>query len=245
MRSYDPSSEYDTEEATKINAEPWQLDLLSMNPSYTCWGPHEDYMCKESGAWDSRQVFDSWADFGPWELDDLNEVVNFYFSVNRAAKDCESCGGYGLTPEANGLSQSFHNGWGKHLTQDEVDALWDGHRLRCDFKEKPTAEQVNEWARTVRVLGHDAINRHICLEARTKRLGIEKYCPDCKGEGYIYTSDVSTVSLTLWVLHPRKGCSRGVEVANIQQSELPAVFAYLRKAANRNANRFSKIPTGE
>jgi len=244
MRSYDPSSECDTEEATKINAEPWQLALLAMNPGYTSWGPHEGYMRKEGGGWDSRQMFESWADFGPCKLHDLNEIVNFYFSVDRAAKECETCAGTGLTQEANSLSKTFHSGWDRHLTQDEVDALWEGNRLRHDFKEKPTAEQVNTWARNKRFFGHDAINRIICIEARTKRLGITRWCPDCEGNGFTHTSDVATVSLTLWVLHPRKGCSRGIEVANITQEELPKVFAYLREAADRNANRFSKIPTG-
>src|SRR5574343_669407 len=241
MRSYDPNSEYDAEQLKKIKAEPWQVELLLLNPDYTCWGPHEDYMWKEESGWDSRQLFESWDDFGPWELDDLHEIVNFYFSVSRASKECESCSGSGLTQAADKLNNTFHSWWGKNLTQDEADALWDANRLRRDFKEKPTAEQVNEWAKTARGLAHDAINRHICLDARTKRLGIEKHCPDCKGDGYIYTSDVSTVSLTLWMLHPRKGCSRGVEVANITQDELPKVFSYLRQAADRNANRFSKI----
>jgi len=245
MRNYDHSSKYDIEEAAKIKAEPWQLDLLAMNPSYTCWGPFEDYMSNEGSGWDRRQLFDTWSDFGPWKLDDLNEVVNFYFSVNREAKDCETCEGTGLTEQANQLSRDFHNGWSKHLVQDEVDALWEEGRLHYKFKEKPTAEQVNEWAINARGLGHDATNRCVCPDARTKRLGIEKHCPVCGGDGYIYTSEVAHVSLTLWILHPRKGCSRGVEVANIQRSELPAVFAYLREAADRNANRFSKIPTGE
>jgi hypothetical protein len=47
----------------------------------------------------------------------------------------------------------------------------------------------------------------------------------------------------MWVLHPRKGCSRGVEVKNIKQNELPEIFKYLRSAADRNAERFGKIST--
>jgi hypothetical protein len=63
-------------------------------------------------------------------------------------------------------------------------------------------------------------------------------------EGYVYTEDTAHVNLVLWLLHPRKGCSRGVEIQRIQQEDLPEVFEYLRKAADRNAERFSKIPAG-
>jgi hypothetical protein len=44
------------------------------------------------------------------------------------------------------------------------------------------------------------------------------------------------------VLHPRKGSSRGVEVQNIQEPELPTVYRYLRDAAQRNAYRFAAVP---
>ena len=55
-------------------------------------------------------------------------------------------------------------------------------------------------------------------------------------------ADEATVSLQLWVLHPRKGCSAGVYIKTITQDALPAVFDFLAKAADRNAERFSKIP---
>ena len=50
------------------------------------------------------------------------------------------------------------------------------------------------------------------------------------------------VSLVLWWTHPRKGCSRGLMVNNIQESELVSVFAFLKEAAKRNAERFGRIP---
>jgi len=87
---------YDEEEAAELNAERWQLDLLNLNPSYVHWGPHEDYMWKEKEGWDGRVINDTWADFGPWPLDEYNECVNFYFSVIRDSKDCPTCGGNGL-----------------------------------------------------------------------------------------------------------------------------------------------------
>ena len=33
--------------------------------------------------------------------------------------------------------------WSDKLNQHEVDVLWEVGRLRCDFKEKPTADEVN------------------------------------------------------------------------------------------------------
>lgn len=51
------------------------------------------------------------------------------------------------------------------------------------------------------------------------------------------------LSLTLWILHPRKGCSRGVEIKKIEKHEMESVYAFLRSGAERNAERFSKLPT--
>lgn len=90
--------------------------------------------------------------------------------------------------------------------------------------------------------GHDAINRHILIEARLKRFGIPKTCTVCDGHGYEYIEPEAHVNLILWILHPRKGCSCGAEIQRIQQDELKEVFAFLRTAAKRNAERFSKIP---
>jgi len=67
----------DNEEAKRLNAEPWQLALLKANPSYCGWGPHEDYMGGKGEGWNSRIIVPTWAEFGPWNLDELNECANF------------------------------------------------------------------------------------------------------------------------------------------------------------------------
>ena len=128
--------------------------------------------------------------------------------------------------------------WSTALTQDEVDALWDQHRLQLEFKEKPTAAQVNKWAKG-RGIGHDAINSWICIEQRLKRLGIPEKCPTCDGDTRLFTGP-AYMQLVLWVLHPRKGASRGVEV-RFEEYELPEVLAYLREAARRSAERFKGV----
>lgn len=258
---------YDESDAKELNAEPWQLDLLKLNPAYPHWGPHEDYMTKEGSGWDSRQLFENWAEFGPWGLDELNECVNFYFSVRRESVECSECGGNGYHPDAQRVVNTFYphqchsigvpasEAWNDKVTQDEVQALVDANRLhdlthhwtpgegwkRNDPANVPTAEEVNAWQRG-RSLGHDCINRMILIEARLARLGLPKNCPTCGGNGYVHTAPAAHVSLTLWWLHPRKGCSRGLEVNNIERADLPAVFAFLRSAADRNAERFAKIP---
>lgn len=106
--------------------------------------------------------------------------------------------------------------WCYKLTQDEVQALVDAGRLmdftrvprnekqRADVEKKiaaggnswlpydngyvPTAEEVNEWAKTG--FGHDSINRWICVETRLKRMGItETECSVCQGCGVLWPDD--------------------------------------------------------
>lgn len=197
--------------------------------------------------WSGRAIIPSYKDFG-WALDDLNEVVNFYFSLNRASVTCPRCDGSGLNPESHQLAEDFYDfagtgrRWREKLTQDEVNLLWEQDRL-WDFKELPTAAQVNDWASGSRI-GHDAINRWLVVEQRARRLGVWGDCPHCV-DGEIYTEDAAHLELTLWVIHPRKGASRGVQIERIEQDELPFAIAYLRQAAERNANRFSRLPVSE
>lgn len=165
---------YDESEAAELNAEQWQLDLLKLNPDYLGWGPHEDYMFVEGESWESRVIKASWKEFN-WKLDELNECVNFYFSVARASEQCRMCSGCGVVG-------------------NQFDTVW---------------------------------------------------CPECSGDGTVYTAPTAHVTLTLWMLHPRKGCSRGVEVSLIERDDLPAVFAWLRQAAERNAKRFSALPAAQ
>jgi hypothetical protein len=154
------------------------------------------------------------------------------------------------------------SGWNDKITQDEVEVLVNEHRLsgsgywRWDATTKayvktgkpmPTAKEVNAangpgGSSFSSGFGHDAINRHILIETRAKRLGVYGRCDQCGGSGSVFTAPEARLGLVLWVLHPRKGCSRGVDIKNIEQSELPDVYAYLSQAAERNAARFAKIP---
>jgi hypothetical protein len=289
------------------------------------WGPHEDYMWKpgrdedpednphgKDSGWESRVLIEKWADFG-WELGELNEVVNFYFSINRPARDCETCKGYGHHPDAQWVTESWYrhsspftksdanelrakavleqfgsrfndsavgrgtlppndvlarygqpflehcvttmeNGgeWSTNLTQDEVDELVKEGRL-SDFTREwvqgegwkptghsPTAAEVNAKAKTSAMV-HDAINSWICQRRRCERLGIPYECPTCEGHGKLFTGPAH-LSLTLWALHPRKGASRGVEIKHVERGEVAKAVEFLQRAAERNAERFSRLP---
>lgn len=297
----DMRSKDDRESIADLKPEPWMLDLLRMNPSYTHWGPGEDYMWVEKKeGWNSQVNLDKWTDF-KWELDELNECPNFYFELHRPSEDCKTCCGTGEHPDAQWISESFYrhsspftlptieeeqaaaimaqfgakrNGlhgrgsyppeelfskygpafryfceemkiygyWNNRITQDECDALIKEGRL-TESEDPVTAESVNGGQSPGGFgLRHDGINRMILVDTRCKRLGVPLECPDCKGKGYFYTASQAHVRLVLWMIHPRKGASRGVRIERIEQSELPAVYAFLRQAAKRNAQRFSKIP---
>jgi hypothetical protein len=247
---------FDKDDAKDLKADKWMLDLLKLNPAYTSWGPYEDYMRGPKDGWNSPQFRDGWEslDFG---LDDLNEVVNFYFEIERANKPCVACDSSGQNPATKKIADDYYDfdntgrRWRDNITQEEVEALQAKGRL-CSWdaaqkKRVPlvvTAEQVNEANRRGGLFGelvHDSINCWILVEARARRLGVYGNCAECRGSGHIYTEPKAHVNLILWVLHPRKGCSRGVEVKNITRKDLPKVFAYLKRAAQRNANRFRKV----
>jgi hypothetical protein len=152
MRSYDPNNKWDREELARMNASPWQVAMLSVNPEYTGWGPHEDYMCGERDGWDSKQMFATWKAFGPWALDDLNECVNFYFELRRESVQCPTCeDGNGYHPSAQEIVNTFYEhqchargipsarAWHDKITEDEAKALIDARR----FSAHETALSIN------------------------------------------------------------------------------------------------------
>ena len=61
------------------------LELLKVNPKYVLWGPYEDYMAKdpEKRGWDAPVIATNWQEFGIKNLDEYNEVVHFYFDLQR------------------------------------------------------------------------------------------------------------------------------------------------------------------
>lgn len=278
MRIY-PESESDREEVELMKAEQWQVDALKMNPDYVFWGPYEDYMANSGSGWDSCLTVKDWRSFD-FPLDKYNEVVNFYFEVDRTARECYACNGYGYNERTKIIRDNFHQhsgypnewvdiGWSSDITAEEVEALAKAGRLGrffeddvgfdkenevwkkkvyrdgrnvwevCDKPEMPTPEEVNQWNKGG--LGHDAINRLILVKARAESLGVYGLCPNCGGSGSVYIEPKAKLGLVLWILHPRKGCSRGVHVEEIKKEEVGEVVEYLKTAARRNADRFGRL----
>jgi hypothetical protein len=268
--------ESDVKDLLKLNAEKWQIDLLSKNPEYVFWGNYEDYMSDKNAGWRSPAELETFDEI--WTLDDYNELVNFYFEVFRKNHSCPHCDGGGLNPETKQLEEDWYDfegtgrRWCNNIGEVEIEALVKGGRLsdlmdswylydddknvwlsldtslpmaqrewvECEKPKFPTPDEVNQWSKSGGLGGHDAINRWICVKARAKHLGIYGHCEHCE-EGYIYDDEKATVGLQLWYLHPRKGASRGVYVKQIKETDITRVIEYLKEAAKRNAERFSKL----
>lgn len=125
----------DTEEVKQLNAAEWQLDLLKLNPKYVYWGCFEDYMSDDKSGWSSRVIQKDWAEHSNWKLDELNELVNFYFQVYRKNHTCEDCEGTGLNPATKTISDDWYDfaktgrRWDTKITDVEVAALMESGRI--------------------------------------------------------------------------------------------------------------------
>lgn len=123
------------------------------------------------------------------------------------SQKCKACDGSGYNPVTKQISDDWYafddrsRMWCNSITQAEVDELIAKNRL-YDFthrfvpgkgwtKIEPapvvTAEQVNKWSRGG--MGHDSINKYICVEFRAKSMGVFGYCPICDGDGEIWFND--------------------------------------------------------
>lgn len=244
MRTY-PEDEFDLNELERLGLtkDNWMVQTLRLNPEYVNWGNYEDYMCKKDAGWETAAEIESIENL--WELDEYNELVNFYFEVTKKEEKCELCDETGYNKSTKEIADDWYDfdgkgtRWCDNITQDEVQALWDNNRLKFDFKTIPTAQEVNEWSK--KGFGHDAINRCICIKQRAKRLGVYGLCEKCNGYGYNFTEEHCHLALQMWFLHPRKGCSRGCYLKDIKKDELPKVIEYLKEADKRNHERFSKL----
>lgn len=260
---------YDEDDLKELNAEEWMIDIVKLNEHYVWWGCYEDYMSDKKNGWRSASILETFDEM--WGLDELNECVNYYFEIIRDNIECNECDGSGYNKETKIISDNFYdfaetgNNWNDKITQDEVEELvkhgrltdFVGFNLRYDKKDKkwykwdgdknieinkpkiPLAEDINNANKKWSL--HDAINRWILIETRAKRLGVWGYCDKCNGSGRNYITDEARLALQLWILHPRKGCSKGVYIKKIDKSDLPKVKEFLILAKSRNDNRFKNI----
>ena len=267
MRHY-PTDEADKKELAKLNVEPWMVEALRRNPEYPHWGNHEDYMSSKDGGWAAPAFLDTWQEMWKQDdYNELVHGYFFLSRASRECEACEGCGYNPATKQIADDWYDFAGTgrkWCAQITQDEVEALvkegrlvdlvgynthldkernvwvrWvDGKKQDAEAPAMPTAAQVNARERG-RGLGHDAINRCICIRQRAERLGVYGMCETCDGDGYVYTEPSGHLGLQLWVLHPRKGASRGVLIKDIGQDDLKSIEEYFREALDRTRRRFN------
>jgi hypothetical protein len=161
--------------------------------------------------------------------------------------------------------RNLYEGWQYDITDDEIEALvrsgrlWDlvPERVRFDDElgswvrhdgskwvpcappKMPSTDEVNAWAR--KFIGHDAINRGICVRTRATRLGFYGKCQVCGGDGQVHVEDEAHLGLQLWILHPRKGASRGMVIKDVTEDDIPLIRAYFRTAIERTIARMGGI----
>lgn len=151
----------------------------------------------------------SWPLRKPW-----SGYINPHYKDSR---DCPFCLGEGLNEATVEISRAWYNldgdrskRWCHNITQDEVEALVKAGRLK-DFTHEirgggkwepkdppvmPTAAEVNAWSRNG--MGHDGINRWICVETRARRLGVWGKCWVCKASGTIWRNNKSRRACKAW-----------------------------------------------
>ena len=244
-----PTTNEEVAQLQSLNPESWMTSYLKLNPKYTYWGPGQDFMPIKGERATSTRI-SSWSEF-TCKLDDYNECVNFYFSIDRASTECSYCFRSGYNPVTRKLFNEFYDNdhwsmdtterrWCDKITQDEVDALVANGRFG---KRVPTVTEVNDANRGLGSgsLRHDGINQYILVETRARRLGVYGLCEGCEGKAYVYTEQEAHLSLTLWMIHPRVSASAGIKVERLNRVDAASAIAWLRIAASRNADRFAAI----
>ena len=212
---------------------------LALNNHYTFWGNGQDYMGSNKGQWDSDCELNNFDEM--WELDDLNELANYYFRVEKKVRQCDACEGNGLSRRAEEERENIRYD-NRNLVEEDLDALdkdgWFdlrryGGRPKS-IKEFLTASKYQEF--TI-----DALRIHTILRGRAERGGYDYLCPNCQGNGCLNIDSEYHLALQIWMLHPRKGSSCGILIHNITEKDLPAVYKLLRTAKDRFDSKFDKL----
>ena len=119
---------------------------------------------KEGSGWDAPCIVASWKEHG-FSLDELNEVVNFYFEINKPSVKCKTCGGNGHHPDAQWITESWysHSSPFTNQTAEEVDIKRFLERFGCENRppllgrgKMPPDELIEKYGLPVlRALRHD------------------------------------------------------------------------------------------
>lgn len=147
--------------------------------------PEECYVCKGEGV--NKETLQLYGDY--YDFDGSGQATRRYVPYDPPVDVIEHW------RKKNMNLDCLTRGWGKNITQDEVEALvirnrlWDLTRTYSretgwvdkDPSYMPMADEVNRWNATS--MGHDSINQWILCERRAFRLGIWGRCWNCKGKG--------------------------------------------------------------
>lgn len=157
--------------------------------------PNDCEKCDGSGyAPKAKQFYDQWYGYGRFDpvaygakplTVDHPEIQAFARHQTERNPEYYGSGKYAIAAEATRLWLLMRHQWNHHLIQADVDALLDGERLWDLTRNghRPTPDEVNAWS--IRGMGHDAINAHLCLKARCKREGVPYTCDSCEdGESW-------------------------------------------------------------
>jgi hypothetical protein len=132
------------------------------------------------------------------KVDDPGRLWQFRSVPDHAPRDLTAdVRDAAVVREAQRLAKMWNGQWCHHLSQADVNALVEAGRLvdftstwsREDGWQKidppviPAAAQVNEWS--LRGMGHDSINAHVCIRARCEREGFSDTCLTCGGHGSV------------------------------------------------------------
>jgi len=121
--------------------------------------------------------------------------------------------------EAVRLAELFNGLWMHHLSQEDVDALFDAGDLR-EFPERPTAEQVNRW--TINPMND--VSQWIVMEARCKRMGVSPTCSHCE-DGTLWPSpEVKKLHDTWEKIEPAEGIGYQIWETVTEGSPITPVF---------------------
>lgn len=176
----------------------WGVNIGQTWKGYT--NPYKWTNCKRcdgTGQNDaSKKIYDSWFSFDECEWIYVNgengrRYNNLAWQYNITDDEVEALvrGGRLSDLMENNVWYKFNeelNHW-VYLDRDEDKPRSEWEWVKCEEPKLPTSEEVNEWNKTT-PLGHDAINRNICVRTRANRLGVYGHCVDCEGEGYIWFS---------------------------------------------------------
>lgn len=202
----------------------------------------------------SKKINDDWYDFGRtgrrWdskitqdEADKLVEEGRLYdlrIVRTRGALDKLVEDGRITAEEAEKRWEGREQKYDSPIEDDNGEIV--GTRVHIQWRDSVPAEEINGWSEG-RGMGHDAINRWICVEQRCRRLGVWGYCECCNGDGYMPVDLKGRLQLVLWIVNPATGQNYGLEVDNIEQADLDSVYDFLGGMRDRLVSRLD-MPSG-